>query len=241
MLPTVVKKDGRRETFDRQKLIDGLRIACNKRPVSVEQIEAMADAIEREVQERGDKEVSSSRHRRAGDGRLREADEVAYVRFASVYRSFRDIDEFMAELGKLVKAREDAPVKCDGMPDWPSRQTLAMAQTSLPRISTSTPHDGALASTEARARGIPRPNPHVGAVVAKGKEVVADGHHERAGEDHAEVHRPQARRREGRGAPRSTSRSSRATTTGARRPASTRSSKRKIARSSSAASIRTPT
>jgi transcriptional repressor NrdR len=105
-LPSVVKKDGRRERFDRQKLINGLRISCNKRPVSVEQIDAIADGIERDVQERGEKEVASAYIGEKAMARLREADEVAYVRFASVYRSFRDIDEFMAELGKLVKARE---------------------------------------------------------------------------------------------------------------------------------------
>jgi len=105
-LPSVVKKDGRRERFDRQKLIRGLQISCNKRPVSVEQIEAIADRIERDVQERGEKEVESSFIGEKAMARLREADEVAYVRFASVYRSFRDIDEFMSELGKLVKARE---------------------------------------------------------------------------------------------------------------------------------------
>jgi len=106
ILPTIVKKDGRREKFDRQKLINGLRMSCNKRPVSVEQIDAIADAIERDIQDRGDKEVSASVIGEKAMARLREADEVAYVRFASVYRSFRDIDEFMAELGKLVKARE---------------------------------------------------------------------------------------------------------------------------------------
>jgi transcriptional repressor NrdR len=104
--PTVVKKDGRREKFDRQKLIKGLGASCNKRPVSVAQIDAMADAIERDLQEAGEREVSSAVIGEKAMARLREADEVAYVRFASVYRSFRDIDEFLAELGKLVKARE---------------------------------------------------------------------------------------------------------------------------------------
>jgi transcriptional repressor NrdR len=106
ILPTIVKKDGRREKFDRDKIIRGLRASCNKRPVSVEQIEAIADSIERDLQDRGEKEVSSSLIGEKAMARLREADEVAYVRFASVYRSFRDIDEFLAELGKLVKARE---------------------------------------------------------------------------------------------------------------------------------------
>ena len=105
MLPTVVKKDGRREPFDRQKLIRGLRIACNKRPVSIERIEGIADAIEREVQESERREVTASELGDRVMHHLREVDDVAYVRFASVYRSFRDIDEFLAELGKLVKAK----------------------------------------------------------------------------------------------------------------------------------------
>jgi transcriptional repressor NrdR len=106
-LPTVVKKDGRREAYDRQKLLRGLRIACNKRPVSTDQVDAVADAIEREVQEAGTgrREVTSSELGERVMAHLRTLDEVAYVRFASVYRSFRDIDEFLTELGKLVKAK----------------------------------------------------------------------------------------------------------------------------------------
>lgn len=105
ILPTVVKKDGRREPYDRQKLIRGMRIACNKRPVSMDQIEGVADAIERDVEESGRREVASSELGEEVMRRLRSLDEVAYVRFASVYKSFRDIDEFLAELGKLVKAK----------------------------------------------------------------------------------------------------------------------------------------
>jgi transcriptional repressor NrdR len=105
VLPTVVKKDGRREPFDRQKLLRGLRIACNKRPVSTDQIEGVADAIERMLQDAEGREVTSTELGERVMRRLRELDEVAYVRFASVYRSFRDIDEFLAELGKLVKAK----------------------------------------------------------------------------------------------------------------------------------------
>ena len=105
VLPTVVKKDGRREAFDRQKLVRGLRIACNKRPVSIERIEAVADAIEREAQESERREVTASELGERVMHHLRELDEIAYVRFASVYRSFRDIDEFLAELGKRVKAK----------------------------------------------------------------------------------------------------------------------------------------
>lgn len=109
VLPTVVKKDGRREPFDRQKLVRGLRTACSKRPVSIERIEAIADAIEREVQEAEKREVTASELGERVMNHLRDLDEVAYVRFASVYRSFRDVDEFLRELGKLVKARGGGP------------------------------------------------------------------------------------------------------------------------------------
>ncbi len=105
VLPTVVKKDGRREPYDRQKLLRGLRIACNKRQVSTDQVESTADGIERMLQDAEGREVTSAELGERVMRRLRELDEVAYVRFASVYRSFRDLDEFLAELGKLVKAK----------------------------------------------------------------------------------------------------------------------------------------
>ncbi|MBK8257130.1 MAG: transcriptional repressor NrdR [Polyangiaceae bacterium] len=106
VLPTVVKKDGGREPFDRKKLIFGARVACIKRPVSIERIEAIADAIEREIQETERREVASSELGERMMVHLRDIDEVAYIRFASVYRSFRDVDEFFAELKKLVKERD---------------------------------------------------------------------------------------------------------------------------------------
>ena len=109
VLPTVVKKDGRREPFERQKIIRALRLACIKRPISSERVEAVADAIEREVQEAERREVTASELGERMMSHLRDLDEVAYVRFASVYRSFRDVDEFLRELGKLVKARGGAP------------------------------------------------------------------------------------------------------------------------------------
>jgi transcriptional repressor NrdR len=105
MLPTVVKKDGRREPFDRQKLVRGVRSACSKRPVSIERIEALADDIERDVQAIEGREVLANELGERVMTRLRDLDPVAYVRFASVYRSFRDVDEFHAEIGKLVKAK----------------------------------------------------------------------------------------------------------------------------------------
>ncbi|MFH0903218.1 MAG: transcriptional regulator NrdR [Pseudomonadota bacterium] len=104
-LPVVVKKDGRREPFDRQKILNGLRHACAKRPVSLEQLEALALQIERQIGEEPDREVKSQTIGELVLPRLRALDEVAYVRFASIYRSFRDIDEFMSELSQLVRTR----------------------------------------------------------------------------------------------------------------------------------------
>jgi transcriptional repressor NrdR len=106
-LPTVVKKDGQREGFDRQKILRSLRIACNKRPVTPEQLEEEAEQLEREVGESGEKEMSSLVIGERVMSRLKKLDEVAYVRFASVYRSFRDIDEFMDEMGKLVRSKAE--------------------------------------------------------------------------------------------------------------------------------------
>jgi transcriptional repressor NrdR len=105
MLPMVVKKDGRREVFDRQKIVSGLKKACEKRPVSTAAIEQTADRIERTLQERGDKEVPSSVIGEAIMRELHKLDQVAYVRFASVYRSFKDVGEFMRELEDLIKER----------------------------------------------------------------------------------------------------------------------------------------
>jgi transcriptional repressor NrdR len=109
MMPLIVKKDGRRESYDRIKIVSGLKRACEKRPVSINIIEAIADRIERSLQERGEKEIPSSV---IGENLMRElhdTDEVAYVRFASVYRSFKDINEFMVELEELIKERKSLP------------------------------------------------------------------------------------------------------------------------------------
>ncbi len=103
--PLVVKKDGRREAFDRDKLIVGLKKAVEKRPVSVEQLEALVLEIERTLQEAGEKEVKSSAIGTMVMERLSTLDEVAYVRFASVYRSFRDIAEFMDELKEILEGQ----------------------------------------------------------------------------------------------------------------------------------------
>ena len=104
-LPTVVKRDGKRAPFDREKLLASLKIACNKRPVPADRLDETAEALERELGQSGEKEIVSRLIGEKVMERLKDLDEVAYVRFASVYRSFRDIDEFMAEMGKLVQSR----------------------------------------------------------------------------------------------------------------------------------------
>ena len=111
ILPMVVKKDGRREQFDRAKVLEGLRLACNKRPVSSEQLESLVDGIERKLQETGEKEVNSSVIGEAVMRELARLDEVAYVRFASVYRSFKDLGEFMSELKELISERKSSAQK----------------------------------------------------------------------------------------------------------------------------------
>jgi transcriptional repressor NrdR len=102
ILPAVVKKDGRREPFDRKKILEGLTRACQKRPISAAQIEALIARVERQVQELGEKEVPSRVVGEAVMARLRELDPVAFVRFASVYRSFEDVGDFMSELEGLA-------------------------------------------------------------------------------------------------------------------------------------------
>lgn len=102
----VVKKDGRRERFERQKLIAGLLKACEKRPVRVNALEAVADRVETALQEKPDKEISTTEIGQHVMQELRQLDKVAYVRFASVYRHFRDIGEFMTELEDLIKSKD---------------------------------------------------------------------------------------------------------------------------------------
>ncbi|MDA8417949.1 MAG: transcriptional regulator NrdR, partial [Desulfobacteraceae bacterium] len=97
-LPMLVKKDGRREPWDRHKVVEGMKKACEKRPVSMSQIEEFADQLERELQDLGEQEIPITVvGEKVMDG-LRQIDDVAYVRFASVYRQFKDLSEFLAEL-----------------------------------------------------------------------------------------------------------------------------------------------
>ena len=102
----VVKKDGRREPFDREKVLAGLRRACEKRPVPTKTLESITDRVEAMVQESPDREVSTGVIGEFLMDRLRELDRVAFVRFASVYRDFKDVDQFMATLKGLLETRE---------------------------------------------------------------------------------------------------------------------------------------
>jgi transcriptional repressor NrdR len=102
-LPLVIKKDGRREPFDRGKILAGLQRACEKRPISVEVLEKLIDRIEQRLQDAGEREVHSRGIGEQIMQELQNLDEVAYVRFASVYRSFKDVNEFMNEVKELLE------------------------------------------------------------------------------------------------------------------------------------------
>ncbi len=110
MMPMLVKKDGRREAFDRQKMVVGLEKACEKRPISRDRLDQFVDDMEHRLQDIGSKEVASGVIGEWVKEELSKLDEVAYVRFASVYRQFKDVNEFMDELKTLLDAR-------NGMPD----------------------------------------------------------------------------------------------------------------------------
>lgn len=108
VLPIVVKKDGRREAFDRTKIRNGIKKACEKRPVSTDAIETLVDNIERTCQEYQGKEVPSTAIGEAVMCELHALDGVAYVRFASVYREFRDVGDFLDQLKDLVDTKRDS-------------------------------------------------------------------------------------------------------------------------------------
>ncbi|MCK6572410.1 transcriptional regulator NrdR [Myxococcota bacterium] len=109
LLPAVVKRDSRREPFDREKIRRGIKLAFKKRNMSEEAIDALVDGIERQFQDHPEREVQSVTIGEAVMESLRKVDEVAYVRFASVYRQFRDVNEFMAELTRILSTRTQAP------------------------------------------------------------------------------------------------------------------------------------
>jgi transcriptional repressor NrdR len=111
ILPMVIKKDDRREPFDRNKVLSGIQTACQKRPVPVAVMEEIVERIEKSVQDKGDKEINSSTIGETVMLELNDLDEVAYVRFASVYRSFKDINEFMDELKDMLEEEEGRRMK----------------------------------------------------------------------------------------------------------------------------------
>lgn len=106
-LPMVVKKDGRREPFDRLKILSGIKKACEKRPISTATIEAVTDQVEKQLQELGETEIPSRIIGEEVMRQLHQLDQVAYVRFASVYREFKDIDQFMDELKALAHEKRE--------------------------------------------------------------------------------------------------------------------------------------
>ena len=107
----VVKKDGKREAFDRNKILAGTLRACEKRPISTGQLEAIVDEVEKVVQDSPDRELSTSTIGKVIMRRLKTLDKVAYVRFASVYLEFEDVSEFMTELKVLVRSRDQTSEK----------------------------------------------------------------------------------------------------------------------------------
>ncbi|MEA4815651.1 MAG: transcriptional regulator NrdR [Lachnospiraceae bacterium] len=104
---SVIKRDGTRETFDKDKLINGIMKSCNKRPISISQIEGIADDVENSIMNTLEKEIKSSEIGSMVMDRLKTLDEVAYVRFASVYRQFKDVNTFLDELTKLIHEKKD--------------------------------------------------------------------------------------------------------------------------------------
>ncbi|MDH5203637.1 MAG: transcriptional regulator NrdR [Nitrospirota bacterium] len=108
VLPMVIKKDGRREPFDRSKILSGLKKACEKRAIGIETLEAITDSIEKKLIGLGVKEIQSTWIGEEVMAALKELDKVAYVRFASVYRQFKDINEFMNEVKTLFKNSKDS-------------------------------------------------------------------------------------------------------------------------------------
>jgi len=108
-LPMVIKKDGRREPYDRQKVISGIRRACEKRPVSTEQVEQVVRNIEAYLQDSGESEMASREIGERVMHALRDLDQVAYVRFASVYREFKDLNAFIEQLNELLRKHPPPP------------------------------------------------------------------------------------------------------------------------------------
>lgn len=133
--PQIVKSDGSREDYERDKLRHGIRIACTKRPISIEQIDAVVDAVERKMVDQQSREVSSDWIGSAVTAELRDLDPVAYIRFASVYRAFSDIQAFLEELRGLDE--ESDPEKAG----VPGRQSRPNSGSKVARTSSESTRD----------------------------------------------------------------------------------------------------
>lgn len=107
-MPVIHKADDRREDFDREKIMRGVRIACEKRPISQSRLEKLVERVELTVSELGEKEVSSNQIGQIVSEELRDLDQVAYVRFASVYREFEDVESFLTEVSTILKQRKES-------------------------------------------------------------------------------------------------------------------------------------
>ena len=183
--PMVVKKDGRREPFDRAKIIGGLKRACEKRPVSMETIEEIANRIETQAGESGGKEIPSSEVGSAVMNELHRIDQVAYVRFASVYRSFKDIDEFMHELEDLIRVRKET---LGALGDTGPRAKRVIAEAASAAQRSRDRRFMAIALGLARSQlGLTSPNPSVGCVLVRAGKIVGRGATAAGGRPHAEV------------------------------------------------------
>jgi len=169
-LPLVVKRDGRREPYDRQKILSGIRKACEKRPVSYDTIEHLVEALEQEFQSGAEKEISSIRIGERVMAKLLQVDDVAYVRFASVYRQFKDVSQFVEEIKTLI-SEPPAERRSHDAPSGVSRHGV---------------HAAGAAPGPQRGR-TDRAQPAVGAVVVRGGRVVGEGYHHAAGLPHAEI------------------------------------------------------
>jgi transcriptional repressor NrdR len=145
----VVKKDGRREEFSRDKLLVGVRKACEKRPIPQGAVEALVDDVETQVHAQGKAEVPTSFVGELVIDRLRELDEVAYIRFASVYRAFRDMDDLKEELAALEQNRAQAEAGAGQLPLLPAE---ALEGLSARRQRRRRARKAAVTSTERRAR-----------------------------------------------------------------------------------------
>ena len=187
VMPLVVKNDQRRVPFDENKLRGGLHKALEKRPVSRESVEEAVGHITRKLRSLGEREVTSRQIGEIVMEELHKLDEVAYVRYASVYRHFQDVEAFREEVDRLRHRRGKAPSE--------GQLSLLPGDVSPPKgrqgaqMSFSAFDEAAMRrALELAERGLysTHPNPRVGAVLARDEEIVGEGWHERAGEPHAE-------------------------------------------------------